>query len=234
MNRYILLEFIFISLFSFLSAILLQQILLPDINKTILDNLDLLKISISSIISFLIPSIYFKYRYPELITFSKNKFRSYFNGNNIIIFISLLFSCLTISILSNSISEIIAGFIEKRFDLVLNDNTQDLLYKYKGYGIIDNIYFIFIVAFIPAISEELYFRATLLNLQKKLLPNNEEKNLLINAIVFSIFHLSIIGFLTRFLIGYIFAKVYHNSQDIRLSFLLHALYNAIAAILLLN
>ncbi len=87
------------------------------------------------------------------------------------------------------------------------------------------------VALIPAIVEELYFRGSL----QKTLRDWSGKPLLaivITAIVFSAFHFSYFGFLSRMALGILLGLIYEYTKTIWLPALLHFINNGIAVIAL--
>ena len=82
------------------------------------------------------------------------------------------------------------------------------------------------IAVVPAIVEELYFRATL----QKIITDWSGKPLLailITAILFSAFHFSYFGFLSRMSLGIVLGLIYHYTKTIWLPILMHFINNAI-------
>jgi len=82
------------------------------------------------------------------------------------------------------------------------------------------------IAVVPAILEELYFRATL----QKIITDWSGKPLLaiiITAILFSAFHFSYFGFLSRMTLGIVLGFIYHYTKTIWLPILMHFVNNAI-------
>ena len=87
------------------------------------------------------------------------------------------------------------------------------------------------VALIPAIVEELYFRGAL---QKTLTAWTGKPILaiLITSIIFSAFHFSYFGFLSRMMLGIILGFIFEYTRTIWLPILLHLINNGIAIIAL--
>ncbi len=83
-----------------------------------------------------------------------------------------------------------------------------------------------IVALLPAIGEELFFRAII---QNELLSTIKRKDvaIILTAIIFSAFHLQFDGFLPRFFLGLILGYVYFWSRSIWTSVLLHFINNGL-------
>ncbi len=84
-----------------------------------------------------------------------------------------------------------------------------------------------IMAFIPALFEEIFFRGALQNLLvrwwKAPLPA-----IIFTSVVFSIIHLSIYLFLSRLLLGFILGWMYQRSKNLWLNIIAHFLNNAVA------
>jgi len=90
----------------------------------------------------------------------------------------------------------------------------------------DLILAIVAIAVLPAIVEELYFRATL----QKIIIDWSGKPLLaivITAILFSAFHFSYFGFLSRMSLGIVLGLIYYYTKTIWLPILMHFVNNAI-------
>jgi membrane protease YdiL (CAAX protease family) len=90
----------------------------------------------------------------------------------------------------------------------------------------DLILAIVAIAVVPAIVEELYFRATL----QKIIIDWSGKPLLaivITAILFSAFHFSYFGFLSRMSLGIVLGLIYNYTKTIWLPILMHFVNNAI-------
>ena len=86
---------------------------------------------------------------------------------------------------------------------------------------------LFIIAFFPAVFEELFFRGALQNLFVKwwkapLLA------ILFCSLLFSLIHGSIYLFLSRFVLGVILGLLYHKSKNIWVNIIAHFLNNAVA------
>lgn len=93
-------------------------------------------------------------------------------------------------------------------------------------GIGDLLFTLLAVAVIPAIVEELFFRASL----QSLLSNwfkNDWVGILTTAIIFSAFHFSFYGFLSRMSLGIILGLLYYYSKSIWLPIIMHLINNAI-------
>ncbi|RYY65533.1 MAG: CPBP family intramembrane metalloprotease [Chitinophagaceae bacterium] len=86
---------------------------------------------------------------------------------------------------------------------------------------------IFIMAFFPALFEEVFFRGALQNLFEKWWKSPWAA-ILISSIIFSIIHFSIYLFLTRLILGFVLGLMYYKTKNIWVNIVAHFLNNAIA------
>ena len=104
--------------------------------------------------------------------------------------------------------------------------TMDIL-KMNGIGeLLRNI---ILVGFLPAIGEELFFRA---GIQKELLAFFKRKDfaIILTAIIFSAFHLEFDGFLPRFFLGLILGYTYYWSSSLWVPVVIHFINNSLLII----
>ena len=92
------------------------------------------------------------------------------------------------------------------------------------------IFNIFLLAIIPAIGEELTFRAIL---QKQLhrWTKSGVAAVLISAFIFSAFHMQFYGFVPRFVLGILLGYVFLKSGKLWLSILIHFVNNGMAVVM---
>jgi membrane protease YdiL (CAAX protease family) len=93
-------------------------------------------------------------------------------------------------------------------------------------SLVDLLVAVIAVAVVPAIVEELYFRA---GLQKILINWSGKPHLaiIITAIIFSTFHFSYFGFLSRMSLGIMLGYIYFFTKTIWLPMLMHFLNNLV-------
>lgn len=98
-------------------------------------------------------------------------------------------------------------------------------------GPMDLILNILVVAFTPAIGEELLFRGVI---QKELNKHlsNPHVGIIITSIIFSAVHFSVEGFPARFLLGLILGYAYHFTKNLWYPILLHLFNNGLQVIAL--
>lgn len=97
------------------------------------------------------------------------------------------------------------------------ENWQDLLFN------------IFVIALVPAISEEILFRGALQGIVIRL-TKNPWIGIIVAAIIFSALHLQFAGFLPRFFLGFLLGVFYYFSGTLWVPIFAHFVYNAIQVV----
>jgi hypothetical protein len=105
-------------------------------------------------------------------------------------------------------------------------NDQILMLSHLS-GVGDFITALIIMAFFPALFEELFFRGALQTLlvkwwKKPLLA------ILATSILFSLIHMSVYLFLSRIVLGFVLGWMFHQTKNIWVNTIAHFLNNAIA------
>lgn len=103
---------------------------------------------------------------------------------------------------------------------------QALMAMTQMRSIEDLLFAILAIAVVPSIVEELYFRASL----QKILTDWSGKPyvaIVLTAILFSAFHFSYFGFLSRMSLGIVLGLIYYFTKTIWLPILMHFINNAI-------
>jgi membrane protease YdiL (CAAX protease family) len=90
---------------------------------------------------------------------------------------------------------------------------------------------LFIIALVPAIVEETFFRGTMQQLFISWF-RNPWAGIIVTSILFSAIHMSYYGFLTRAMLGVVLGLLYYYGKSIWLNILAHFLNNAVAITLL--
>lgn len=88
---------------------------------------------------------------------------------------------------------------------------------------------VFLIAVIPAICEEFFFRGLLMKFAHSLVPK-WWFSIGVSALVFAAFHTSISEFVPIFMAGIILGSVYYLTSSIWMSVLLHLVFNGIQAL----
>lgn len=108
-----------------------------------------------------------------------------------------------------------------------SQKTIELLLQANGWsGLMLNL---FVIALLPAISEELIFRAVLQNIMRRFF-GNPHLAIWLAAILFSAVHMQWYGFLPRMLLGALFGYLYFWSGQLSLAVLAHFVNNAVAVL----
>lgn len=89
---------------------------------------------------------------------------------------------------------------------------------------------LFVLALIPAIGEELFFRGLLINLLRKMVKN-DHLIIILTAVIFSSLHFQFSGLLPRILLGVVYGYLYIWSRSVWLPAIAHFINNAIPVIL---
>lgn len=95
----------------------------------------------------------------------------------------------------------------------------------KSFG--DYLIALFMIALLPALFEETFFRGGMQNLLTKAIPI-PWLAIIITSIIFSLIHFSYYGFLSRVCLGMVLGLIYYHSGNLWLSILAHMFNNALA------
>jgi uncharacterized protein len=86
---------------------------------------------------------------------------------------------------------------------------------------------VFVMAFFPALFEELFFRGALQNLFIKWWKSPLSA-IVVTSLIFSLIHFSVYLFLSRAVLGFVLGLMYHKTKNIWVNTIAHFLNNAIA------
>ena len=229
--------FVMIVFISALIGILSIGIISADAGDT--ENISQLKIIqiISSVFIFIIPPLLFSY-------FENNQylkglgFNSKFKRQNILIILMIIFFsqplvayCMQLNLdFINSITDYIPKVIEsmKQMEEKAKLLTEGFL-KMDNIG--DLLFNLFLIAIIPAIGEEMFFRGVI---QKKLknILRNPHIAILITSFIFSAIHMQFFGFLPRFFLGMVLGYLFYYSGNLWMPIIAHFINNALAILLM--
>ena len=120
----------------------------------------------------------------------------------------------------------------KNWATQMEDQYKKALYAMTQMkSVLDLLFAIIAVAVVPAIVEELFFRASL----QKILMDWTGKPyvaIILTAVIFSAFHFSYFGFLSRMSLGIILGIIYYYTKTIWLPMLMHFINNGIGITIL--
>ena len=130
----------------------------------------------------------------------------------------------------NSISEYIP-IIYNQMELMENKATDltNIFLNMNSTG--DLLFNLFLIALIPAIGEELFFRGII---QKKLgnILKSPHFSVIMTSFIFSAIHMQFFGFLPRFLLGVLLGYLFVYSRNLWTSILAHFINNAMGVLLM--
>ena len=212
----------------FANPLLLQDLQNP---KTV-DALRFLQL-VQSIFLFIVPTIFF-YKIQSSKSTSYSWFQHQVSLITILCLITLMIAWLPITDFTASLNKQIQipdlfKDIEiwmKEKEMLAENLTKALL---KMNSIAEFLYVLILVAILPAIGEELFFRGTLQPLLSRLVKN-PHVGIWITAIIFSAIHFQFYGFLPRMLLGAVFGYLFYWSGNIFLPIIGHFINNGAAVI----
>ncbi len=159
--------------------------------------------------------------------FKYTGFNSAISGKQVFLIIAIMFMALFVSEALSKVNEMIplSSGLEKYFRSLEDEYNKEVLAVANMKTLQDYLLSLFIIAFLPAIFEEMLFRGTLQPIMINL-TRNAFMGILLTSIFFSAIHLSYYGFLPRIALGLIIGYVFYYSKNLWLSSLTHFLYNA--------
>jgi membrane protease YdiL (CAAX protease family) len=119
--------------------------------------------------------------------------------------------------------------LESWMRLKENDAEKITLMFFQDKSISGLIINLLVMAFMAALSEEIFFRGLL---QQMLIKNkiNAHVAIIITAILFSAFHLQFFGFIPRMFLGIVLGYLYYITQNLWVSIIAHFCNNAFAVV----
>lgn len=170
----------------------------------------------------------------SLVVNGKNKFwlgfNPWFNAKQILIgFFVILVANMLASPLADMSKWIVGHFpaldaFAKNLEDTYNEQVLALS-NLKSWG--EFVIAVFIMAFFPAMFEELFFRGAMQNLFEKWWKN-PLMAILITSLIFSFIHFSVYLFLSRAVLGVVLGMLYYKTKNIWINIIAHFLNNAIA------
>ena len=157
-------------------------------------------------------------------------FNAEFTGKQILTgFFLILVANMLAAPLADLSKSIVANYpsvdaMAKRLEDAYNEQVLALS-NLKSWG--EFILAIFIMAFFPALFEEVFFRGALQNLLEKWWKNPIVA-IVVTSVIFSIIHFSIYLFLSRVVLGFVLGFMYYKTRNIWVNIVAHFLNNAIA------
>ena len=231
--------FFLIVIISSFVGILISSIISPtEIDSLLNENIFRLKMSqlIASLFIFIVPSVVLSY-----FTFNESLnifgFKRGLKRQNLqIILLIMIFIqpfvifCVQInSSVLDSISEYIPAIYKQM--KIMEDRATELTEFLLQMNTIGDLFFnIFLIALIPAIGEELFFRGIIQQKLKNILTPH--LSVFITSFIFSAIHFQFFGFLPRFFLGMILGYLFLYSRNLWTSIFAHFINNALGVLLM--
>ena len=231
--------FFLIVIISSFVGILISSIISPtEIDSLLNENIFRLKMSqlIASLFIFIVPSVVLSY-------FTSNKssnifgFKSGLKRQNLLIILLIMIFiqpfvvfCVQINTsFLDSISEYIPVIYKQM--KTMEDRATELTEFFLQMNSIGDLFFnIFLIALIPAIGEELFFRGIIQQKLKNILTPH--LSVFITSFIFSAIHFQFFGFLPRFFLGMILGYLFLYSRNLWTSIFAHFINNALGVLLM--
>ena len=228
------------SIVGFLSSAIITtdtDILRSDLTNP--DNIFLIKLMqlITSVFIFIVPPLLLSY-FEGGNLFNNLDLRKKIKRQNVLLIILImLFSQILVAVsmqwnleIINSLESFIPSVVEsmKLMEENAKTITEAFLKMENTSGLLFNL---FLIAFIPAIGEEMVFRGVL---QKKLhsILQSHHLAIFVSSFIFSAIHMQFFGFLPRFILGIILGYLFYYSKNLWMPIIAHFINNALAVLIM--
>lgn len=184
-----------------------------------------------SVLTFLVPAlIIFYLSDPKPMHYAG--FRSQFRTTGIVLsIIILLLAMPAVGVLGDWNQNIHFGALDQTFRQLNQKATEitNAMLRMKNWGSL--LYDLLLIAVIPAIAEEAFFRGVL---QKLFIRMTKRAwiGILIASVVFSLLHAEMLGFFPRAALGIVLGLIYYYSGNLWYSIIAHFFNNGIQVVLL--
>ncbi|MBT6808615.1 MAG: CPBP family intramembrane metalloprotease [Flavobacteriales bacterium] len=228
------------SIVGFLSSAIITtdtEILRSDLTNP--DNIFLIKLMqlITSVFIFIVPALLLSY-FEGGNLFNNLDLRKKIKRQNVLLIILImLFSQILVAVsmqwnleIINSLKSFIPSVVESM--KLMEENAKTITEAFlKMENTSDLLFNLFLIAFIPAIGEEMVFRGVL---QKKLhsILQSHHLAIFVSSFIFSAIHMQFFGFLPRFILGIILGYLFYYSKNLWMPIIAHFINNALAVLLM--
>ena len=228
------------SIVGFLSSAIITtdtDILRSDLTNP--DNIFLIKLMqlITSVFIFIVPPLLLSY-FEGGNLFNNLDLRKKIKRQNVLLIILImLFSQILVAVsmqwnleIINSLESFIPSVVESM--KLMEENAKTITEAFlKMENTSDLLFNLFLIAFIPAIGEEMVFRGVL---QKKLhsILQSTHLAIFVSSFIFSAIHMQFFGFLPRFILGIILGYLFYYSKNLWMPIIAHFINNALAVLIM--
>ena len=156
-------------------------------------------------------------------------FNKYVNGFQLLLGFMLIF---TAAVAASPLADLTKAVTAHFPQIDKMASNMEILYNKQAAALAnittwqDYIIGLFIMAFFPAMFEEVFFRGVVQNLFTKWWKA-PLLSILITSFVFSLIHMSIYLFLSRMLLGFVLGLIYHQTKNIWVNIVAHFINNGI-------
>lgn len=186
---------------------------------------DILIFNLISILIFIFPIIWFNYKYNiKWKIFIENKKMYNFKTMGLLVLLSII-SIFFLNNLNIPYQKIFSPKWMDYFNLLEQDYVKEVNRFIHFENWYNTIITFLLISVMPAIVEELYFRGGLQPLLIKV--TSPWVGILLTSVIFSLVHISILGFLDRMIMGLILGYVYYFSKNILCNIYAHFINNFI-------
>jgi len=228
------------SIVGFLSSAIITtdtDILRSDLTNP--DNIFLLKLMqlIISVFIFIVPPLLLSYFEGGNLLNNLNLRKKIKRQNVLLIILIMLFSQILVAVsmqwnleIINSLKSFIPSLVESM--KLMEENAKTITDAFLKMGNTSDLLFnLFLIAFIPAIGEEMVFRGVL---QKKLhsILQSPHLAIFVSSFIFSAIHMQFFGFLPRFILGIILGYLFYYSKNLWMPIIAHFINNALAVLIM--
>lgn len=232
--------FVLLVLISSFIGIILSSIISPtEVDILLEGNKNKLKISqfIASVFIFIIPCILLSY-FSTKESFNIFGFKSELKRQNILLILFMMIFIQPFVVfcmqLNSSFLHSVSDYIPVIYNQMelMEDKAAELTNFFLSMNSpMDLLFNLFLIALIPAIGEELFFRGIV---QKKLgnILKSSHVAVIITSFIFSAIHMQFFGFLPRFVLGLILGYLFYYSANLWMSVLGHFINNALGILLM--
>ena len=203
------------------------------------DNIFLIKLMqlITSVFIFIVPPLLLSY-FEGGNLFNNLDLRKKIKRQNVLLIILImLFSQILVAVsmqwnleIINSLKSFIPSVVESM--KLMEENAKNITEAFlKMENNSDLLFNLFLIAFIPAIGEEMVFRGVL---QKKLhfILQSPHLAIFVSSFIFSAIHMQFFGFLPRFILGIILGYLFYYSKNLWMPIIAHFVNNALAVLIM--
>ena len=228
------------SIVGFLSSAIITtdtEILRYDLTNP--DNIFLIKLMqlIISVFIFIVPPLLLSYFEGGNLLNNLNLRKKIKRQNVLLIILIMLFSQILVAVsmqwnlqIINSLKSFIPSVVESM--KLMEENAKIITDAFLKMGNASDLLFnLFLIAFIPAIGEEMVFRGVL---QKKLhsILQSPHLAIFVSSFIFSAIHMQFFGFLPRFILGIILGYLFYYSKNLWMPIIAHFINNALAVLIM--